>query len=81
MLAKCSKNSNQQNVILNTTHGQIQGSCQFVTVNDNNSKEVKSGNVYSWLGIPYAEPPIGQYRFRKTVEKFFIRRKKKRLNE
>lgn len=42
--------------------------CDFVKVNDNNPRAVKSGNVYSWLGVPYAEPPINQYRFKSPVE-------------
>jgi carboxylesterase type B len=37
-------------------------------VNDNNPRISKSGNVYSFLGVPYAEPPINQYRFKAPVE-------------
>lgn len=42
--------------------------CDFVKVNDNNPRLVRGGNVYSFLGVPYAEPPINQYRFKAPVE-------------
>ena len=67
-ISKCSKNDQRQ-IILDTTHGQLIGSCDFVNVNDNNPRETKSGNVYSWKSVPYAEPPVGSLRFKRTVEK------------
>lgn len=44
------------------------GLCDFVKVNDNNPRVTRDGNVYSFLGVPYAEPPINQYRFKAPVE-------------
>ena len=67
-ISKCSKTDSQE-ILLDSTTGKLLGSCEFINVNDNNPKELKSGNVYSWLGVPYAEPPIGANRFKRTVEK------------
>jgi carboxylesterase type B len=66
-LSKCSRNDNKE-VALDTTSGRLLGSCEFVEVNDNNPRASKSGNVYSWLAVPYAEPPINQYRFKAPIE-------------
>ena len=68
-IAPCSKNDPNTEIILDSTTGKLRGSCQFVRVNDNNLNEVKSGNVYSWMSVPYAEPPIGPLRFKRTVPK------------
>lgn len=65
-ISKCT--GNERDLFLDTTHGRAAGSCKFVTINDNNQKYFRSSNVYSWLGIPYAEPPIFDNRFKRTVE-------------
>eukprot|EP01035_Chromulina_nebulosa_P018325 gene18325-24015_t len=43
----------------------------YVIVDTSNGKLVgkKNGSVISYLGIPYAEPPIGRYRFRPSKPK------------
>jgi acetylcholinesterase len=68
-VSKCLKNEGQK-IILETTHGRLLGSCQFVNINtpNNSSQEHRSGNVYYWLSVPYAEPPIGRNRFRPPIE-------------
>ncbi len=61
-IQKCSESTLVQT---ETKSGKIKGSCSFVYVEDD--KEFKSGNVYSWLAIPYAEPPINDNRFKDPV--------------
>ena len=61
---KCSS-SDPTPIIVETKNGKIKGSCSFVDVNDD--KEFRSGNVYSCLSIPYAEPPIGERRIKEPV--------------
>ena len=56
---KCSESTLVQT---ETKSGKLKGSCSFIYVED--GKEFKSGNVYSWLAIPYAEPPVNQNRFK-----------------
>lgn len=67
MIAKCSRND-QRPVELETTSGKLMGLCDFIKVNDNNPRITRNGNVYSFLGVPYAEPPINQFRFKAPVE-------------
>jgi carboxylesterase type B len=65
-IGKCSR-SDARKIQIETTSGRLVGRCDFVHVNDNNPRDVKSGNVYSWLGVPYAEPPIAENRFKAPV--------------
>lgn len=64
-LSKCSRQDGRQ-YILNTTSGRLVGACDFVHVDDNTEKDM-SGNVYSWLAVPYAEPPVGTHRFKAPI--------------
>lgn len=66
-LSKCSKNDTRP-VLLETTSGKLSGFCEFIQVNDNNPRESRSGNVYTWLSIPYAQAPINQNRFKAPIE-------------
>ena len=68
-ISKCTKNDPSSEIILDSTTGKLRGNCQFVQVKDNNLNEIKSGNVYSWLSVPYAEPPVDMLRFKRTVAK------------
>ena len=63
-LAKCSKNEPSR-AILKTTSGYIKGKCDHVRVYDENV--MRDANVYMWLGIPYAEAPIGKNRFEAPI--------------
>jgi carboxylesterase type B len=63
-IAKCAK-TDSKIPILKSTKGKIKGSCEHIQVNDENI--MRDENVYSWLGIPYAEPPIGKKRFEAPV--------------
>ena len=67
-LAPCSK-ADGQTYLLNSTLGQLRGSCQFVRVNEANPTVMRDGNVYSWLSVPYAEAPTGRNRFMRPQEK------------
>ena len=67
-IGKCSRHDNTRQVLLETTSGRLLGACDFVHVSDNNPRELKSGNVYSWLSVPYAEPPIRELRFKAPVQ-------------
>ncbi len=52
--------------LLSTLNGKIQGRCSNVTVNYA-SKPKTSTPVLSFLGIPYAEPPIRNLRFKNAL--------------
>ena len=58
--AKCTSNDTGR-FILETNNGKIRGSCQHVNLNTDTHQIGE--NVYSWLSIPFAEPPIGENRF------------------
>jgi len=57
---------NSEATILNSNNGKIKGTCYNVTVNYG-SKPKSSNQVLTWLGIPYAEPPINNLRFKKPI--------------
>lgn len=59
-VARCSRND-KRDYILDTNNGKIKGSCSHVVING--ITDVLSDNVYSFLSIPYAEPPVGENRF------------------
>lgn len=44
--------------LLDTVSGSVSGVCKRVKVGDE-----KWDNIYSWLSIPYAKPPVGDLRF------------------
>ena len=52
--------------IADTLNGNIKGLCQTVPVSYSNSSTI-SADVFSWRSIPYAEPPINTYRFRRSI--------------
>lgn len=68
-LTKCDlKNKKmQESIMIQTTSGPVRGSCDFVNIETDNENEDRSANVYSWLGLPYAEPPVGLNRFRAPI--------------
>ncbi len=43
--------------LVNTTHGAVRGMWEYV----------QGTKVYKYLAIPYAEPPVGEYRFRDPI--------------
>jgi len=47
-------------LILETKNGKIRGSCTKININD----QTETANVYTWLSIPFAEPPIKDQRFK-----------------
>lgn len=65
---KCTKNDN--NISLSLTSGPVRGYCRFIENNAHQYEQhLHSGNVYTFLSIPYAEVPIGIKRFKQPVEK------------
>jgi carboxylesterase type B len=48
--------STNNTYILTTANGKVKGNCQF-TVTTDASNRTRATNVYSWLAIPFAEPP------------------------
>lgn len=53
-------------LILKTFDGKIRGECwnTYVQYSKDSSKEIE---VLTWLSIPYAEPPINENRFKRTI--------------
>ncbi|CAF3415026.1 unnamed protein product [Rotaria socialis] len=54
-----------------TTEGLVRGKIHNFTLDKSNltSKSIESDSVYAFLGVPYAEPPDGEKRFRKPIPK------------
>ncbi|CAF1087877.1 unnamed protein product [Brachionus calyciflorus] len=52
-------------LLIDTTSGKLQGSCSYAHYKKFNSQI--SRRVYTWLGVPYAEAPIGENRFKSPV--------------
>lgn len=50
--------------VLETHNGKVRGECYNVPINYPNGR-VKSSGVFTWLSVPYAEPPVGSRRFLK----------------
>jgi carboxylesterase type B len=59
------QHQHQDAYILNTKNGRIRGNCQFIATTDAGNK-TRATNVYSWLSVPFAEPPK---RFEEPKEK------------
>ena len=54
--------------VLNTLNGKIKGECYNVPVSYSNGSKIYS-NVFNWLSIPFAEPPINENRFKDPIPK------------
>ena len=52
--------------VVDTLNGKVKGECYNVPVSYSNGSTMNYG-VFSWLSIPYAEPPINQNRFMKPL--------------
>ena len=58
-----SSKCDQDKLIIETLNGRIKGKCESLTLSlDDGTSKVKE--VYSWLSIPYAQPPIKELRFK-----------------
>lgn len=66
-ISKCST-SQVREVLIETSSGILSGNCEFINLKSYQGKEDRSSNVYSWLSVPYAEPPIGKNRFKAPIE-------------
>jgi carboxylesterase type B len=55
--------SSQNLTILNSLNGKVQGACYNITINYAN-KSPTTDAVLTWLGVPYAQPPIETMRFK-----------------
>ena len=60
----CSSTSDS-NLIFKSLNGKLKGSCT-VEVKFSNGTQSKNG-VLQWLGVPYAETPIGDLRFKSPL--------------
>ena len=63
-IAKCSPSDNRTYTI-ETSEGKVTGNCEFIEIDS--ITDYRDSNVYSWLSIPYAEPPTGPLRFKLPV--------------
>ena len=52
--------------VAQTLNGQVRGECKIVPVSYSNNSKISS-DVFSWLSIPFAEPPINQNRFKRPI--------------
>lgn len=50
------------NKTASTLNGPVRGECNQVTVSYSNSSDI-TYDIFSWVGIPYAQPPLGSNRF------------------
>jgi carboxylesterase type B len=57
-----------ETTVIETKSGKIRGICTFTNANDKIGED-RSTNVYKFLGIPYAEAPINEKRFKEPVKK------------
>ncbi len=48
--------------LIETRYGKLQGVCNSVIIDDPDDPD-RTENVSSWLGVPYAEPPLNEKRF------------------
>ena len=53
--------------VLNSLNGRVQGACYNIAVSYGGTKPNMNKNVLTWLSVPYAQPPIGNLRFRNPV--------------
>lgn len=60
--AKACQRLDADKIIVQTKNGKIKGNCNTVKINDED--HTKFLNVYSWLSIPYAQPPTQNLRFK-----------------
>ena len=61
----CSSTSDS-NLIFKSLNGKLKGPCNTVEVKFSNGTQSKNG-VLQWLGVPYAETPIGDLRFKSPL--------------
>lgn len=63
---KCTSLSGSRNEskVVQTLNGPVRGECYNVPVSYSNSS-TQNYDVFTWLSIPYAEPPTGSNRFMK----------------
>jgi len=59
-------NFDARTTLLTTLNGKVQGNCLNITVNYA-SKPKKSTPIVSFLGVPYAQPPLANLRFKSPV--------------
>jgi carboxylesterase type B len=52
--------------VVQTLNGQLRGECKIIPVSYSNSSNISS-DVFSWLSIPFAEPPINKNRFKRPI--------------
>lgn len=64
-IRKCDPSIDTGRHTLETKNGKIIGNCEYVNAND--GYENLGSNVYHWLGIPYAQAPVGPNRFKKPM--------------
>lgn len=63
----CDSTTTNSELVL-TQNGYVSGNCYNVTALYSYGTSINTG-VSTWLGIPYAEPPINQNRFRRALPK------------
>ena len=52
--------------VTQTLNGQIRGECKIIPVSYSNNSKINY-DVFSWLSIPFAEPPLNQNRFKRPI--------------
>jgi carboxylesterase type B len=72
VLVNCSLQCDPSNpdaspTLIETKYGKLQGTCNVVPIADPDTPN-RAENVISWLGVPFAQPPIGSLRFMPPAE-------------
>jgi acetylcholinesterase len=66
---KRDKDNNAQNLIVKTWNGKVRGTSYYIDANlnlVNKESPLVNSRVNAWLGIPFAEKPLGNFRFKRA---------------
>ena len=60
-----------EEVLTSTSTGKLQGHCIIYEAVGSDGTSVKE-DIFLWQGIPYAEPPVGENRWKNPIPKLYL---------
>jgi para-nitrobenzyl esterase len=66
LIADPCSSANDNNLVFKILNGKLKGSCNTIGIKFSNGIQ-KNNAVLQWLGLPYAETPIGDLRFKSPL--------------